>query len=618
MLCSNSAFRTQDGFLAYISALKDGVLRAGLIKEDGLNEVSGAVWATLALFKSNIFGSQRGAVAKSLASMEGGFFVLSASQWLDEQTRDGIFGNLIGKLGLPEDAVSNPISAIDFAQQVFGGALSLKSRYEALSTTEKVQFTLLGQNQNSVYELAAVALSAIGVKMDPRFKMIFTEYSEDNFRQLCLQENAESVLGLHVQVRRSEDGPSWGIAYLGAHHAVAMKSKASTQEVTRCLLGSLSDSNRSFNDDNESDTNDDKALSKKSTDNILNARLIAIGRGKESAKDILSSLGISGTIAQKIVIAAMNRGESPDWIQGFAVMWRGLRQVSRDKLEEDLASFSPEVASKRQKDIETTETNLVSTMLEEMSKSGGMKDALALIASSQQGDRFGQMLAYLQPARRMRILSFVGNADASTIKDSVEMFFGSSNSSALVNEMWMPGQMRREIYLTERIAEANGPKLDGLENFHDFLSMEMSKFAAPAYELNQHSFYDIEEIDGKIYNGTSSGAVKIHFNKTSSELVTVGDKLHICVGNGSYGTRASKGEILLFCFVQASSDSAMDDVQADRIIGMVEIQKGQVIQAKGIRNARLAPDLQSISQDVANRARKKANLQFGNLLEKGA
>ena len=31
MLCSNSAFRTQDGFLAYISALKDGVLRAGLI-----------------------------------------------------------------------------------------------------------------------------------------------------------------------------------------------------------------------------------------------------------------------------------------------------------------------------------------------------------------------------------------------------------------------------------------------------------------------------------------------------------------------------------------------------------------------------------------------------------
>lgn len=306
--------------------------------------------------------------------------------------------------------------------------------------------------------------------------------------------------------------------------------------------------------------------------------LIEFKDGRTDNVAALKSIGVPGKIAAKLLLEAKNRGDDLTWFADVKPLMDGMRSDTS----------------------ETDYLNDVNNFVTKAAANGAMKDAISVVAKSMDAERFGRLLYHIPPQKRLRIIEKSDGASETTVRDICDMFFRVRGTATAEPAATAVSEV------LEFVKEADGRDLAGLKKFHDFMMSINKKLSQPKINLKPQDLYDVADLDGTIIETSSMGKLRMSFPKSSHALIDYGESLGICVGNGTYASKAAKGEILLVGVV---------DESGKRKLGMVEAKCPglSIVQAKGHSNKTLPDDVQrgirSFLSQVSKRrvsARKKA------------
>jgi hypothetical protein len=118
-------------------------------------------------------------------------------------------------------------------------------------------------------------------------------------------------------------------------------------------------------------------------------------------------------------------------------------------------------------------------------------------------------------------------------------------------------------------------KPKNIRELHTIFSRECSKIKVPKNQLKQN----LEHIN----NRQLSAELVLFVPETTHDLISIGNPLSICVGNGYYGEKVLKKQ----CNIVAVQD------KNKKFIYCIEFHRGQIIQARGFRNSNMPMNLQT-------------------------
>jgi hypothetical protein len=285
--------------------------------------------------------------------------------------------------------------------------------------------------------------------------------------------------------------------------------------------------------------------------------LLEFREGRTDNVAALKSIGVPGKIAAKLLLDAKNRGDDLTWFADVKPLLEGMRSDSS----------------------ETDYINDVNNFVTKAAANGAMKDAISVVAKSMDAERFGRLLSQIPPQKRLRIIEKSDGASETIVRDICDMFFRVRGTATAEPAATAVSEV------LEFVKEADGRDLAGLRKFHDFMMSINKKLSQPKINLKPQDLYDVADLDGTMIETKSMGKLRMSFPKSSHALIDYGESLGICVGNGSYASRASKGEILLVGVL---------DETGKRKLGMVEAKCPglSIVQARGHSNKTLPDDAQ--------------------------